>query len=548
MADRRVHELAGALYRGRIDRRDFVRGMTALGVSATAINLFLRGAAAQDNPDGFATPDPEGLKPPTVAQPCEGDGCWGAGREITLQVIDASVKVPVDEVRGEFEAATGAKLTVIADPIESAFTKLIDDATNGSNSYDGAMIAMQWLGELAEGEFVLPVDEFRDDASGKFPSYDLDTEPESLRQLRFYGGQQYVIPMDCDGQVLYYRRDLLTDEGHQQAFSDEYGYEMPVPPQTWEQVLDIAKYFNGKENDSGGTLNGISLHLKVGGQGMYHYASLSAPYVIGPENPNLYWFDPDTMDPLCTSAGHVKAANLLKEIFQLGPEAMAGWALGEAWDYFLKGNAVFTYSWGDVTPLAIEQSQPTVGKLGAVQLPGSLAYTNPLSGEEFAVDSPNIVGNTTGGSWSGVVMAETEHADLVYYLWALLATEPKQRFMAARGTDGVDPARSYQIPEPVGTGNIDDYTAQGWDPKDAEEYTKAFFDNFSNPLQLPYLRIPGAERYWSAMDIRLSEFMTNQVGSAEEALANMAEDWNEITDMLDRETQKASYRTSLGLE
>ena len=65
---------------------------------------------------------------------------------------------------------------------------------------------------------------------------------------------------------------------------------------------------------------------------------------------------------------------------------------------------------------------------------------------------------------------------------------------------------------------------------------------------MPYLRIPGAERYWSAMDIRLSEFMTDQVATAEEALANMADDWNEITDMLDRETQKASYRTSLGLE
>ena len=31
----------------------------------------------------------------------------------------------------------------------------------------------------------------------------------------------------------------------------------------------------------------MSLHLKVGGQGMYHYTSLSAPYVIGPNNTNL---------------------------------------------------------------------------------------------------------------------------------------------------------------------------------------------------------------------------------------------------------------------
>ena len=38
----------------------------------------------------------------------------------------------------------------------------------------------------------------------------------------------------------------------------------------------------------------------------------------------------------------------------------------------------------------------------------------------------------------------------------MLATEPKQRFFAARGTDGVAPGRSYQIPEPYGTGSIQD--------------------------------------------------------------------------------------------
>ena len=69
-----------------------------------------------------------------------------------------------------------------------------------------------------------------------------------MRQLRYYGGQQYVVPSDCDGQALYYRRDLLTDPEHAAAFEDEYGYAMPVPPQTWEQLRDIAVYFNGKPN------------------------------------------------------------------------------------------------------------------------------------------------------------------------------------------------------------------------------------------------------------------------------------------------------------
>ena len=539
--------MARALYAGRIDRRGFVRGMSSLGVAAAATRLFLRGVAARQG--AMATPAPAGNAPPVVAPPCEGDGCPWVGKSIIVQVIDAPLKIPLDEVRGEFEAATGATLTVVADPLESAFTTLMDDATSGANAYDGSMIAMQWLGELVEGRLVVPVDAYYGDTSGKYPAYDLDTEPESLKRLRSYGGQQYIVPLDCDGQVLYYRRDLLTDPEHAAAFADEYGYALPVPPQTWEQLRDIAAYFNGKDNGiDGNPVSGISLHLKVGGQGMYHYASLSAPYVIGPNNTNLWWFDPDTMDPLVTSQGHVRAANLLKELFGLGPEAMAGWALGEAWDYFLKGNAVFTYSWGDVAPLAIAQQQPTVGRLGASQLPGTMAYVNPKTGEELTVESPNIVGNTTGDSWSGVVMAGSENPDLVYSFLALMATEPKQRFYAARGADGVDPGRSSQIPEPYGTGNIDDFVAQGWDATDAAEYGKAYVDTFNNPLQLPYLRIPGAERYWSALDVRLSQFWTEQVATAEEAFANVATDWNEVTDSLDRDVQLTSYRTSLGIE
>ena len=148
MADQRVHGLARALYTGRIGRREFMQGAAALGLSATATNLFLRGASARQ--DEFATPMPGGLKPPVVAEPCEGDGCLWTGKELTVQVIDASVKVPLDEVRDEFQAATGATLTVVADPIEGAFTKLMDDATSGTNAYDASMIAMQWLGELAE--------------------------------------------------------------------------------------------------------------------------------------------------------------------------------------------------------------------------------------------------------------------------------------------------------------------------------------------------------------------------------------------------------------
>ena len=58
---------------------------------------------------------------------------------------------------------------MVGDPIEGAFTKLMDDATSGTNAYDASMIAMQWLGELVEGDLVVPVDEYYGDI-GQFPA------------------------------------------------------------------------------------------------------------------------------------------------------------------------------------------------------------------------------------------------------------------------------------------------------------------------------------------------------------------------------------------
>jgi multiple sugar transport system substrate-binding protein len=58
-------------------------------------------------------------------------------------------------------------------------------------------------------------DEFYDDTTGKFPQFNFDDELPGMRALRSYGGQKYVVPYDADGQVLYYRRDLLQDPAHQ---------------------------------------------------------------------------------------------------------------------------------------------------------------------------------------------------------------------------------------------------------------------------------------------------------------------------------------------
>ncbi len=72
----------------------------------------------------------------------------------------------------------------------------------------------------------------------------------------------------------------------------------------------------------------------------------------------------------------------LYKLFKTGPDAQISWDLGTAWDYFLRGDAIFTYSWGDVGSLVQDESRSKIkGKMGAAVLPGSYEVYDRCKGE-----------------------------------------------------------------------------------------------------------------------------------------------------------------------
>jgi multiple sugar transport system substrate-binding protein len=76
---------------------------------------------------------------------------------------------------------------------------------------------------------------------------------------------------------------------------------------------------------------------------------------------------------------------------------MWGWSLGEAWDAFLRGKAVITFSWGDVGSLSQLPDRSVIqGKLGVAPIPGSEKYYD-LETKQW-VEKRNFVANTVGAS------------------------------------------------------------------------------------------------------------------------------------------------------
>ena len=487
---------------------------------------------------------PNDLPPPRVAPPCKPGSCQFAGQTVTVLVPKSVIGLSITEMKEEFEAATGASLKTVEVASTDLFDHFYSDVANGAGRYDVLLASAWWLGDLVAGDYIVPYDKYY--ADPRFPAWRIDDVLPAPRALLSYDGHKYMVANDHDGQVMYYRRDLLSDPQHQRGFQGKYGYALGVPT-TWTQFRDVAAYFAGRDlNGDGVPDDGVVLALKAGNQGMFHFLSLSAPFVIGAANPKLYWFDPQSMKPLIESPGHIRALETLVDLVQFGPPDMLGWESGKSWDHFLAGRAALTVTWGDLGALAQQEGSRVKGRVGVAPLPGTAEYYNVAQGRWVKSELPNAVGNTTGGSWAGVISRLSKVPQASYYLLALMANKEKSIVYAARGWDGIDPGRSFHFLPPDGSGDIASYLRAGWNVADVRDYLHAYHENFSNPLQLPYLRIPGTYSYLQALNLHLAEAASGRVAPAA-ALKAAAVDFEEVTLRMGRDAQRRAYRKSLGL-
>jgi len=377
------------------------------------------------------------------------DPAW-RGQKFTVGVYSAgqrgAVSGPLYFWRNKFEELTGATYDIVEIPFAELREKIFTDLQTGAGRYDVIINCSNYYGDYIANDWVLPLDKYFNDP--RMPKWDRDSIATPVANLMKWGDRWYGTNNDHDAQVLYYRKDIIESPKWQAAFKKEKGHDMPVKMDTWEEVLEICEFFNGKDwNGDGKPDHGITLHLRVGGQGFFHFMALSAPYVVIP-NPtepitkvtkfnNVYWFDPVTMEPLINSPGHVRALETLMKLSKTGSSAMWGWSLGEAWADFLSGKAVMTFSWGDVGSLAEDPTQSVItGKLGARGIPGTKMPYDRQAKKFLNLAKPNMVGNQVGCSWHPVLSKYAKNPDLGLLFHGLAGHPGHQPLERVHGLDG----------------------------------------------------------------------------------------------------------------
>ncbi len=126
-----------------------------------------------------------------------------------------------------FEEETGININIIKHPYENALGEQVRDFVAGGD-LDIALIDLVWIGNFAENEWILPIDEFTSNEALVDPDLDIDDFfPLVLNAFGGWNGTIYGLPFDNYSGLLFYNTCILEEAG------------FDGPPQTWQELKDV---------------------------------------------------------------------------------------------------------------------------------------------------------------------------------------------------------------------------------------------------------------------------------------------------------------------
>jgi multiple sugar transport system substrate-binding protein len=147
-----------------------------------------------------------------------------------------------------YQAKTGVTVTVVKKSWDGAFgDAAFSEFRNRDDNYDIIIGDSQWMGLGVVGGHYLELTDWMK-ANLKLD----EVEPAALKWYCEYpkgASRYYAVPCEADAIAWAYRKDLFEDPGHRAGFARflQANQVSPAfqlaPPQTWEQLAWIARYF-----------------------------------------------------------------------------------------------------------------------------------------------------------------------------------------------------------------------------------------------------------------------------------------------------------------
>jgi len=308
----------------------------------------------------------------------------------------------------EYEKLTGVKVEFEEVPFAQLHEKMVLDFASKSGTYDFVSPLTDWVSEFVRGGYLEPLDDYiKNDPPEDWPN----AFPKGLLRFQTVGGKLYGFPNHDGPVMLYYRKDLFGDPKEKAAFKAEYGYEL-APPKTWDQFLDMARFFTRPDQDLWGTV----LASKQGGQQLAYDFFLM-----------LWSFGGDVFDssmrPTFNSQAGIDGLQYyvdLRNKWGVTPKASTTYDETENGPFYLNGHAALMWHWSHIASWAeLADRSKIVGKNG---------YT------VFPVAREGMTPTTLSIYWFFGISSASKHKEEAYKLIKWLTNKENDKMDAQMGT------------------------------------------------------------------------------------------------------------------
>ncbi len=144
----------------------------------------------------------------------------------------------LEAVKADFEAENNCTVEILGLEATDLKQKVSLDSQNKVGAYDLAMADDPWMPEFCEAGLFANLTELGYNADPDFVKASMD-----IGKYPYADGDIYALPFAGNVQLLFYNKQVLDDAG-------------VSVPESWEDVLNIAKAVNGKDGKVGYVIRG----------------------------------------------------------------------------------------------------------------------------------------------------------------------------------------------------------------------------------------------------------------------------------------------------
>lgn len=390
----------------------------------------------------------------------------------------------LQEIGNRYEAETGIKVTVIQEPWGSFYDRMAAEWAAQGDAYDMVVGDSQWIGQGVEQGHYMELTDFMIENGIH--------ETVTPATLQFYGeypagsGSYYAYPTEGDAVGWAYRKDLFEDPENMAAFEEQYGYPL-APPETWEQLYDIAEFFTRPDEN----LYGVGVYTQIDYDGL----------TMGFENVLFSWGvdwqgENNQVLGVVNSDAAVEALEFYKNLYQFAPPGTNNAFFAEMNDVFINGQAAMIMNYFAFFPaLANPGINPHAEVTGFFPGPAG------PNGDRF------VALGGQGLSVINYISDERKQASLDFIKW-FASTEVQQQWAEIGGY----------------TCNIE--VLQSEEFLSNTPYNAAFADSMT--FVKDFWNIPQFGELLEPVQRNLHAFVVGNEGTAKEALDNTAVEQHEI--------------------